>query len=369
VADVADGKQLIETSRIRVAYRTWGSPGDPALVLLHATGETSDDWVRVGETLGEQRNVVAPDLRGHGDSDWSGGYSVEAMRDDLVAFLDALGLQEVDLVGHSLGGIVAYLVAAAQPDRVARLVLEDVTAPLPRAVVRPIRPDGDLPFDWEMVLAVRGQIDDPPAPWMSGLEHITARTLVIGGGEASPMPQDRVAELADRIPQARVVTIEAGHFVHTEAPEAFVRVVAAFLDEVAPPLVCSVVIAQPSDDAFATYTQRFGDWWDPRLTPDPDTYCGAVIEPRVGGAVSLLHGDDSYRFGEVLTWQPGQHFAQTFTLALDPTFPTTITVDFVRIEDGTRVTLTHGGWVEGNVGDRRKFGDWQRLLDRYAALA
>lgn len=110
-----------------------------------------------------------------------------------------------------------------------RLVLEDVAALLPRQRDMPARPDGELPYDWEMVLAIRRQIDDPDPAWLDRLSRITAPALVIAGGPQSPIPQDRVAELAGRIPGARSETIPAGHLIHAADPEAFTETALKFL--------------------------------------------------------------------------------------------------------------------------------------------
>jgi len=119
--------------------------------------------------------------------------------------------------------------------------------------------------------------------------------------------------------------------------------------------------------AFHAFTTRMGEWWDPRLTPDPATYDGVLVEPRVGGDVRLVHlGQDPYLIGEVTAWEEGRRYAQTFTLAL--THPTTLTVDFVGDESGTTVSLTHAGWSPQHGEDRAKFTEWPQLLDRFAAM-
>jgi 3-oxoadipate enol-lactonase len=219
----------IEVGGVRLAYQAWGSPDAPPLVALHALGEGAADWDTVAPAFARHWRVYAPDLRGHGASDWPGDYSVELMRADVLGFLDALALDRVDLIGHSMGGLVAYLLAGQSPERVGGLVLEDVAALLPRKRSMPQRPDGELPYDWEMVLAIRRQIDDPDPAWLERLGQITADTLVIGGGSRSYIPQDRVAELTRLIPGARSETIEAGHLIHDAEPEAFTQTALTFL--------------------------------------------------------------------------------------------------------------------------------------------
>lgn len=223
------GYRVLESGRLRLAYRAWGPPAAPPLVLLHALGESAADWDGVAPAFARSWRVYAPDLRGHGRSDWPGDYSLELMCADAADFLDALAPGRVDLIGHSMGGAVALLLAERHPDRIAGLVLEDVMAPLPREKTIPGRPPGTLPFDWDMVLAIRSQIDDPDPAWLEQLGRITARTLVIGGGPDSHIPQDRVADLARRIPGARLTTIPAGHLIHRAQPDAFTRTALAFL--------------------------------------------------------------------------------------------------------------------------------------------
>ncbi|MFF9869507.1 alpha/beta fold hydrolase [Streptomyces sp. NPDC013953] len=219
----------VDAGGVRLAYQASGPLDALPLVLLHALGEDATDWDSVADVLARRRRVYVPDLRGHGRSDWPGNYSLELMRADVLRFLDALGLGRVDLIGHSMGGIVAYLLAQEHPQRVSRLVLEDVAVPRPREQTVPTRPDGDLTFDWEMVLAVRKQIDVPDPGWLERLSQITAETLVVAGGPCSHVPQDGIAELARRIPGGHMVTIPVGHLIHHAAPEAFTEAVSAFL--------------------------------------------------------------------------------------------------------------------------------------------
>jgi len=220
---------VVDAGGARLACRAWGAAGAPPLVLLHGLGEGAADWAGVAPAFAPYWRVYAPDLRGHGRSEWPGDYSVELMRADVLGFLDALGLDQVDLIGHSLGGLVACLLAQQRPGRVRRLILEDVGVLRPRRPALPARPGGDLPYDWAMVTAVRGQLDDPDPAWWEHLGQVAAPTLVIGGGPASHIPQDQVAELARRIPAARLETIPAGHLVHAAEPAAFTRSALAFL--------------------------------------------------------------------------------------------------------------------------------------------
>ena len=122
--------QHVRAGGVRLAYRIWGHAQNPPLVLLHALGESSADWAPVAPAFAPAWRVYAPDLRGHGARDWPGGYTIERLAADLAAFIDALGLDRVTLGGHSIGAPPAYLYAARQPERVARLVLECTGAPV-----------------------------------------------------------------------------------------------------------------------------------------------------------------------------------------------------------------------------------------------
>lgn len=175
--------------------------------------------------------MYAPDLRGHGRSEWAGTYACEAMRDDIRDFLTVLGIERADVIGHSLGGTVVLLLAQRAPGLVRRLVLEDVPSPLPPDPPRPEaeRPDGDLPFDWAMVLATDRQRNAPDPLWWEHMGRIAVPTLVIGGGPSRTIPQDQVAAVAAAIRGAGLVTVDAGHLVHETCPDEFLSVVVPFL--------------------------------------------------------------------------------------------------------------------------------------------
>jgi hypothetical protein len=68
-------------------------------------------------------------------------------------------------------------------------------------------------------------------------------------------------------------------------------------------------------------------------------------------------------------WEPGRRLVHTFALAQDPAHPSEVAVEFIPGEDSCNVRFAHGGWTEANVSDRKKFGDWPVLLDRFAAIA
>jgi 3-oxoadipate enol-lactonase len=117
---------------------------------------------------------------------------------------------------------------------VAALVLEETPPPVPRHRPIPDRPPGPLAYDWAVRPAIVGHVNRPDPAWWERLEALTAPTLVVGGGHASPFDQDAIAAVARRIPGARMVSIPVGHGVHVEDPARFVEAVTAFLAEVLP---------------------------------------------------------------------------------------------------------------------------------------
>lgn len=217
------------TGGVRLAYEVTGVQDAPPMVLLHALGERGTSWTQVAARFAEYFRVFTVDLRGHGDSDWPGRYSFQHMCDDVVGVLDELGLFNVTLIGHSMGGAVAYLVAMQRPDLVRRLIVEDVPPPFRRDRPVPDRPAESVDFDWEVVPAIVGQVNaGDPATW-DGLAAITAPTLLIGGGAESHIPQDKLDDVASLIPCCELVTIPVGHHVHDARPSEFAGVVLDWL--------------------------------------------------------------------------------------------------------------------------------------------
>jgi 3-oxoadipate enol-lactonase len=219
---------------IRIALQLCGDPTAPWMVLLHALGDRADDWAAVAEHFAETHHVVAIDLRGHGRSDRPGEYTFELMRDDVFDVLDTLGARDLVLMGHSMGGTVAYLIAQSQPERVARLVIEDSCPPFPREHTPPARPEDAatleaLGFDWEVVPAISGQVNDPSRRWWPALAAITAPTLVVAGGATSHVPQELLVEVSQRIPDCTLVTIPAGHNIHAARAAEYNEVVERWL--------------------------------------------------------------------------------------------------------------------------------------------
>jgi pimeloyl-ACP methyl ester carboxylesterase len=115
------------SGELSIFYRRAGTRGATPLLIVHGLSYFSYDWMPVAADLARDREVVAMDMRGFGDSDWSDqkDYSVPAMAGDIVAVLDHLGWKRAALVGHSMGGRSTTYVAAKHAARVAGLALID----------------------------------------------------------------------------------------------------------------------------------------------------------------------------------------------------------------------------------------------------
>lgn len=119
--------KFVQLEEIRLHYLEWPGPGRTA-VLVHGSGLCASTWTPIAEALAAHFRVVALDLRGHGDSDKPDGhYTWPEVVGDMPGFIDALGLTDILLVGHSRGGGVAALGGAQRPDRVWRLALMEPT--------------------------------------------------------------------------------------------------------------------------------------------------------------------------------------------------------------------------------------------------
>ncbi|MSQ41871.1 MAG: alpha/beta hydrolase [Dehalococcoidia bacterium] len=121
-------QHFYQSQRLRLAYWQWGDPSAPPLVLVHGGRDHARSWDRVAQAFAPGYRVVAPDLRGHGDSQWAigGEYSLRQQVIDLVTLIDLLGGRAA-VIGHSLGGQIALLTAGAYPERFEALVAVEGT--------------------------------------------------------------------------------------------------------------------------------------------------------------------------------------------------------------------------------------------------
>jgi pimeloyl-ACP methyl ester carboxylesterase len=275
--------RVFHSNRLRLHYVDWGNESAPPLILLHGGNDHARSWDDVAMRLRGDFRVIAPDLRGHGDSDWSpdGNYSLTASVIDLAELVRELGAGPVPIVAHSYGARVALRHAGLFPESVSRLVAIEglfsiATDKTPteriRAYVdrqrgflskappyyatlgeaaermRAVNPrlserlaihlarhgtrlgeDGRYRWKFDALARPRTPIDLHPQEERALFAAIACPTLVVQGS-------DSWAKIADdhpdyrAIPDARLVTFDdAGHWVQHDRLDAFVDAVRAFM--------------------------------------------------------------------------------------------------------------------------------------------
>jgi pimeloyl-ACP methyl ester carboxylesterase len=106
--------RLVSVGGLRLHVFVWEQAGAPALVLLHGLGESADVWRPLAPRLAGEFQVLAVDLRGHGDSDWHDTYAPQEIADDIGELIGVLGLWPAAVTGTGMGGRAAALLAARQ---------------------------------------------------------------------------------------------------------------------------------------------------------------------------------------------------------------------------------------------------------------
>lgn len=161
--------------RTRLHYVDWGNRSAPTLILVHGGSDHARSWDWTARALARDYHVIAPDLRGHGDSGWSiqGSYLMADMVYDLAQFIDQFGQEQVTLVGHSLGGSIALRYAGTFPDRVNKLVAIEGLGLSPSASKE--EPDQAAPDLWQQWIRSRQRRAGRPLRRYPTLEAAIAR--------------------------------------------------------------------------------------------------------------------------------------------------------------------------------------------------
>ena len=122
------------SQRLRLHYVDWGNPDAPPLILQHGGRDHCRSWDWVAEELAKDWHVIAPDLRGHGDSAWApdGNYEINAFVYDFAQLVHTLGHDQVTIVAHSLGGNVATRFTGLYPEKVRKFVTIEGLGPSPK---------------------------------------------------------------------------------------------------------------------------------------------------------------------------------------------------------------------------------------------
>lgn len=243
------------------------------LVILHGLFGTLENWGSQVKTLSVHYQVIAVDLRNHGRSPHTATISYPEMAQDIIDLLDQLGLQQVDLLGHSMGGKVAMQLALNHPQRVNRLIVVDIapvaypphhdevfaalkTIHLPSLTTRSeadqqlaqhiadrsvrafllknLYRGEDKQFHWRMNLALLEQdyakISAAPERQPNS-QPCYAATLFIKGANSDYLQAPQRPAILALFPNARYTIIQgAGHWPHAEKPALFSKRVLDFLN-------------------------------------------------------------------------------------------------------------------------------------------
>ncbi len=265
---------MVDLPTGRFHYLSWNAERDdlPPALLLHGVTSSALSWVRVGPALADRYRVYALDMRGHGDSVKSnaGTYTLRAVADDVLAFMQALNLQRPLLMGHSWGGATAIVLASGaessvRPPALAQVILEDpahnfsgfISEDRTISYTRDIgRPAQELRIEiaatnpgWTSA-DVEGKIDalqkvtreavisvfadgSQAGELLPRLTQIHAPTLLIRAGRNQDTTlDDKAWELAQQYlpPRSRAVELPgASHNIHRSRFNEFMRVVDEFL--------------------------------------------------------------------------------------------------------------------------------------------
>ena len=214
--------------------------GQP-LVLLHGNGEDCSYFKGQIDAFAPYFHVYALDTRGHGRTPrGSAPFTIRQFADDLLAFLDARGIDKADLLGFSDGGNIAMIFAMKYPERVGRLILDGANLDT-KGVKRSIQMSIEIGYRCAKMFARKSDearrnaemlglmVNDPNvAP--EELAQIQARTLVIAGTR-DMIKEAHTRMIAAHIKGAQLVCIEGDHFIANKCPETFNKAVLAFLQE------------------------------------------------------------------------------------------------------------------------------------------
>lgn len=214
----------------QLAYEEAGS-GIP-LILLHGNGEDRSYFRHQIEDLQDIRHVYALDTRGHGQSPrGTAPFNLDQFARDLEKFMDQNGIEQADLLGFSDGANIALTFALKHPDRVTKLILAGGN----------LNPEGMNPKDlqeiqeeYETVTGFQKELlslmVNEPHIRPEELKKLTMPVLVTAGSEDVVLAE-HTRLMAEAMPDSRLVILPGSHWNAAESPEAFNRMVRAFLED------------------------------------------------------------------------------------------------------------------------------------------
>ncbi|MBZ9657362.1 alpha/beta fold hydrolase [Phyllobacterium lublinensis] len=249
---------------LRLSYVEMGDPNGVPVLLLHGFTDSARSWSLIAPYLATGFRVVAPDLRGHGQSDKPEGcYTIPEMANDVRFLIEALHLAPAHVVGHSLGGRLAQAIAERWPRIVAKIVLMSTSAALRerrgwlweniQMLRDPIDPEsafirewcsGAVPVDENFLAHARRESAAVPSRiWHSIyyeqlaydpsplLQDISSATLILRGEEDMIATEEHQVNMKDAIVGAEFISLPGhGHNLHWEDPEKVAGLIRTFLE-------------------------------------------------------------------------------------------------------------------------------------------
>lgn len=219
---------------IRLHFIERGS-GDP-LILLHGNGEDSTYFKQQIDCFQGGYRVIAVDSRGHGRSPrGTAPLTLMQFAEDLAGLMDRLGIVSAHILGFSDGANVAMLFALAYPGRVRSIVLNGGNL-CPEGLTEQTRREIAEEYDQALAAHDEAQLEllrlmiDEPHIDSAQLAQLDMPTLVVAGTD-DMIEESHTRLIAESIPGAQLAFVEGTHFVAAENPDAFNRVVGAFLDQ------------------------------------------------------------------------------------------------------------------------------------------
>jgi len=235
---------------LRFHFLDWGTRGEPPMLLLHGGAQTAHSWDEVAPDLARDHHVLALDQRGHGDTDWApeGRYRRDDFVADIRAFLDDRDWERATVAALSLGGLNSIAFAATHPERIAGLVVVDVTPTISQTggkaiaaqlQVREFRArlrhalrqgaDGRWSYKFDPGIGGGGLETDFERLWEQ-VREIRCPTLLVRGAQSAILAREAAARFVRELPGSTVVEVPgAGHSVMGDNPSGFIGAVRPFL--------------------------------------------------------------------------------------------------------------------------------------------
>jgi len=257
IKTVIPQKKSISIDGRALSYRAWGIENHHCLLLLHGFLGNGRIWGDFASELCQHYYILALDQRGHGDSDWAddGAYGIDDHFVDLVGITDQLGLKELILIGHSMGGRNALLFAACCPEKIKGLILVDTRPANSADAVSSLRnmiekvkrtarimPKHGLnnsgavyPFDPRLITGAESANYRVESLWPL-MASVTCSTLIIRGENSTFLSRKEAEKMNQSISRSKLTEIPGtSHNPMIEEPVIFRAHILSFLNEIVPP--------------------------------------------------------------------------------------------------------------------------------------